>query len=243
MTPIDHWTWSGLERPIDILYLDNHLIAAIKPPGVLSQADHTDAPDMLTILKAYIKERFNKPGAVFLGLVHRLDRPVGGVMVFARTSKGASRLSASIREHRVQKSYLCVTRGIPDRVEAVLEARLVKDRSRNVSRVVQHGAGAKEAKLRYQVLATDPTHDLALLQIELLTGRAHQIRVQLADNGTPLWGDAKYGNGPAGDIALWSCQYSFPHPTTGETVVVEAPPPQVAPWASFPSDVYPLTES
>lgn len=221
-----------ISNGVKILYEDNHLIVAVKPAGVLSQSDGSDAPDMLTILKAYIKDKYSKPGEVYLGLVHRLDRPVSGVMVFARTSKAASRLSEQIRTRRVEKLYRAVVQG---RLEGTgrLENYILKDPSANKVTVYDRKVpGAKHAVLEYRsVRASD---DRSLIEIRLGTGRAHQIRAQFANAGHPLLGDRRYGNTVLrdGDICLQSFKLAFDHPTKGERMSFEIPSPDCEPWVS-----------
>ena len=221
-----------ISNGVKILYEDNHLIVAVKPAGVLSQSDGSDAPDMLTILKAYIKDKYSKPGEVYLGLVHRLDRPVSGVMVFARTSKAASRLSEQIRTRRVEKFYRAVVQG---RLEGTgsLENYILKDPSANKVTVYDREVpGAKHAVLEYRsVRASD---DMSLIEIRLGTGRAHQIRAQFANAGHPLLGDRRYGNTVLwdGDICLQSFKLAFDHPTKGERMTFEIPSPECEPWVS-----------
>ena len=221
-----------ISNGVKILYEDNHLIVAVKPAGVLSQSDGSDAPDMLTILKAYIKDKYSKPGEVYLGLVHRLDRPVSGVMVFARTSKAASRLSEQIRTRRVEKLYRAVVQG---RLEGTgsLENYILKDPSANKVTVYDREVpGAKHAVLEYRsVMASD---DRSLIEIRLGTGRAHQIRAQFANAGHPLLGDRRYGNTVLrdGDICLQSFKLAFDHPTKGERMSFEIPSPDCEPWVS-----------
>lgn len=221
-----------ISNGVKILYEDNHLIVAVKPAGVLSQSDGSDAPDMLTILKAYIKDKYSKPGEVYLGLVHRLDRPVSGVMVFARTSKAASRLSEQIRTRRVEKLYRAVVQG---RLEGTgsLENYILKDPSVNKVTVYDREVpGAKHAVLEYRsVRASD---DMSLIEIRLGTGRAHQIRAQFANAGHPLLGDRRYGNTVLrdGDICLQSFKLAFDHPTKGERMSFEIPSPDCEPWVS-----------
>ncbi len=221
-----------ISNGVKILYEDNHLIVAVKPAGVLSQSDGSDAPDMLTILKAYIKDKYSKPGEVYLGLVHRLDRPVSGVMVFARTSKAASRLSEQIRTRRVEKFYRAVVQG---RLEGTgsLENYILKDPSANKVTVYDREVpGAKHAVLEYRsVRASD---DRSLIEIRLGTGRAHQIRAQFANAGHPLLGDRRYGNTELwdGDICLQSFRLAFDHPTKGERMTFEIPSPECEPWVS-----------
>lgn len=198
-----------------IIFEDNHLLVAFKPAGYLSQSDGTDAPDMLTYLKAYIKEKYNKPGNVFLGLVHRLDRNVSGVMVFARTSKCASRLSEQIRKGTFSKRYRA-------RVEGRLEGEgklvnyLVKDERANMVTVYDNEVpGSKRCELEYKAGEFDGR--FTTVDVKLLTGRSHQIRAQFAHAGHPLEGDVKYGGTRSGEgIGLVSCYLSFTHPTNGE---------------------------
>ncbi|MGI6546017.1 MAG: RluA family pseudouridine synthase [Fastidiosipilaceae bacterium] len=233
----DHFVfvYPGLNDPIVILYEDNQVIAAIKPAGVLSQQDHTGKPDMLTILKTYIKEKYNKPGNVFLGLVHRLDQPVRGVMVFARTSKSASRLSEQIRTRTVEKEYLAVVSGRPPQSNGVLKNALKKDRAANRVQVSSKSAGGRMAVLRYQHIGSSREGGLSLLRIELETGRAHQIRVQLAEAGCPIWGDQRYNETArhGQPIALLAHRYSFWHPTRKTRLDITAPLEDVPPWDQF----------
>ncbi len=217
---------------IPVLFEDNHLLIVEKPVNVLSQEDQTGDPDMLTLLKQDLKRRYNKPGNVYLGLVHRLDRPVGGVMVFAKTSKAASRLSDAIRTRSFQKTYMAVLRGLPDKREDRLVHMLRKDTAVNQVAVVQRNdPKGKEAVLDYKVLAT--SNELSLVEIRLHTGRPHQIRVQFAAIGCPLYGDQRYGskaNEPGQQIALWATSLTFPHPTHKEPVTFTSSPPDDIPW-------------
>lgn len=201
----------------EILYEDNHLIVAIKPAGVLSQSDGSDRPDMLTILKKYIAEKYNKPGEVFLGLVHRLDMPTAGIMVFARTSKAASRLSEDIRNHRVNKQYYALTRGGPPTDSGVFRDNLSKDGETNISRVDHWG---KLSELAYNIIGRTEDN-LVLWQINLITGRSHQIRVQLSHRGYPILGDEKYAPDglrsghraySQGNLCLYAGILEFRHP-------------------------------
>ena len=222
---------------IEILYEDNHLLVVVKPPDIPVQGDISGALDLLSLLKEQIKIRYNKPGKVFLGLVHRLDRPAGGVMVFARTSKAASRLSSQIRQRQFGKSYLCVAEGCPKAPSGRLTDFLLKNPQTNTVKVVDPDTPqAKEAILDYQVLEQAEGH--CLVQVELLTGRSHQIRVQMAHNGTPLFGDMKYGyKGNSGDsLALWSYQLELEHPTTKERMLFTSSPPEFYPWNLFHYD-------
>ncbi len=209
---------------IPILYEDNHLLVIVKPPGLLSQSDGSGAPDVLTLMKASVKRRHQKPGQVYLGLVHRLDRPVGGVMVLARTSKGAARLSAQIRERRFEKVYLAEVEGCPTPQAGELCHALLKDTKHNVVSVVDPATPrAQEARLEYVVESF--AQGMARVRIQLHTGRPHQIRVQMAAIGCPLVGDRKYGASSAGDLALWACQIGLEHPTRGEWMTFAAPWP------------------
>lgn len=202
----------GGRAMIDIVYEDNHVIVAVKPPNLLSQADQTGDADMLSMLKAYIKEKYHKPGDVYLGLVHRMDRPVGGLMVFARTSKAAARLAQQLKAHTMNREYLCVVNGI---VEAPFTRTdyLKKDANRNVVAVVQETvSGAKKAVLMGTPLAS--RDGMTLLKIHLETGRSHQIRVQMMHMGHSLMGDHRYGMALAHEqIALWGYRLAFMHPT------------------------------
>src|SRR5690625_347623 len=217
---------------INILFEDNHLLAVEKPVNIPVQADKTGDEDLLTILKQDIKVRYNKPGNVYLALVHRLDRPVGGVMVFAKTSKAASRLSDVLRRKEMMRKYLAVVRNRPKRDKGRLKHYLYKDRQKNqVYAVSPQNKKGKKAILDYKLLKQ--SDELSLLAVELHTGRSHQIRVQLAEEGMPLYGDQKYGshvNKPGQQIALWSHLLSFKHPTKDEMVEVKCQPPNEYPW-------------
>ena len=218
---------------VKVLYEDNHIIVAIKPAGVLSQSDGSDSPDMLTILKAYIKEEYSKPGEVYLGLVHRLDRPVSGVMVFARTSKAASRLSEQIRTRKVEKIYRCVVKGVLEGAGR-LENYISKDEDRNIVTVIdKETPGFKASYLDYKALASKD--GLTMVEVKLGTGRSHQIRAQMAHRGYPLIGDQKYGDKDkrCKDIALEAYKLSFEHPVKREFITFEAPLPSGYPWSLF----------
>ena len=218
---------------VKIIYEDNHIIVAIKPAGVLSQSDGSNAPDMLTILKAYIKEKYQKPGEVFLGLVHRLDRPVSGVMVFARTSKAASRLSEQIRSRKVDKIYRCVVTGVLEG-EGRLENYISKDESSNTVTVSDfEKPGFKASYLDYRAVSSKD--GMTLAEVRLGTGRSHQIRAQMAHSGHPIIGDQKYGKkyNRTKDIALEAYKLSFEHPVKREFITFEAPVPVTFPWSLF----------
>lgn len=217
---------------LKVLYEDNHIIVVRKDPNIPSQADKTEDLDMLTIIKEYIKEKYNKPGNVYLGLVHRLDRPVGGVMVFAKTSKAASRLSNQVREKTFKKKYLAVVDGKFDQANGTLEDYLYKDERKNISKVVKsEKKNAKFAKLDYKVLAYNEIKDLSLVKVNLHTGRHHQIRVQLAHSGHSIFGDQKYGTrGQGKQIALWAYELTIQHPVSKEEMTFKCLPESNGTW-------------
>lgn len=197
---------------VKILYEDNHLLVALKPPNMPAQADSSGDRDILTHLKEYLKEKYRKPGAVYLGLVHRLDRPAAGLMVFARTSKAANRLASQIQGGQFHKIYHAVVEGIPDDRGTFIDV-LLKGEG-NMSRVVSRDTpGAKQAVLHYRLLESRGAR--SLVEIDLITGRPHQIRVQFASRGMPLLGDARYGHGGR-QLALYASGLSFLHPTKRE---------------------------
>jgi 23S rRNA pseudouridine1911/1915/1917 synthase len=205
-----------------VLYEDNHLLVVIKPQGIPTQADSSGDTDMLTLCKQYIKEKYNKPGEVYLGIVHRLDRPVGGVMVFARTSKAAARLSEQIRKGEFKKTYICMCEGKPK--GGKMEHYLRKDFKDNKVKVVsQDTEGAKYSLLKYEVIGFKD--NIATCQVDLITGRSHQIRIQFAASGYPLINDMKYNKKakPGNWIALYSKSIAFEHPTKKEPVEFSAP--------------------
>ena len=221
---------------LKVIYEDNQIIVVEKKPNIPSQSDKTGDLDMLTIVKQYIKEKYNKPGNVYLGLVHRLDRPTGGIMVFARTSKSASRLSNSIREKKMKKTYLAVVDGILENKEGTLEDYLYKDQRNNVSKVVNKDKkNAKLAKLDYKVLKVSEKNKLSLVEINLHTGRHHQIRVQFANIGHSLFGDQKYGTrGKGKQIALWAYKLTLIHPVTKKEMTFTDEPEWNNPgWGNF----------
>lgn len=217
---------------VPILYEDNHLLLVEKPVNIPVQSDQSRDKDLLTILKEDIKVRFNKPGNVYLGLVHRLDRPVGGAMVFAKTSKAASRLSDQVRRQAMRRKYYAVVQGVPNKTEGQLTDYLLKDNRTNIVSIVpkSHKEG-KKAVLSYKLLQTN--QKLSLLEVELHTGRPHQIRVQLAGMGNPIWGDQKYGreySKVGQQIGLWAYELSLEHPTQKTEVTVQSLPVNEFPW-------------
>ncbi len=219
---------------LNVLYEDNHVIVVLKPQNVPTQEDESKDLDMLTMVKDYIKEKYNKPGNVYVGLVHRLDRPTGGVMVFAKTSKSATRLSEQVKNKEMTKKYLAVTVKVPQKEQGKLVNYLLKNPKTNtVSVVPQLTSGAKLAELEYKVL--DSVNDRALVEVNLFTGRSHQIRVQFKHIGCPLVGDARYGEStPNKKLALWAYYLKFTHPTTGKTLTFKVfPPVEESPWDNY----------
>ena len=206
---------------LNILYEDNQVIVVFKPRGMLSQGDGTKSPDILSILKGYIKEKYNKPGEVYLGLLHRLDRNTSGVMVFARTSKAAARLSSDISNHNsFEKYYLAVVEGYLNNKEEILQDMLYWDEKQKKA-FIKKNKDSKEAKLRYNVIKQESNK--SLLDITLYTGRHHQIRCQLSNIGHPIVGDVKYGSRfPMGNFyALTAYKLKFIHPTLKEEMSFE----------------------
>ena len=219
-------------KDLKVLYEDNHIIVVEKKPNIPSQSDKTGDEDMLTLVKQYIKEKYNKPGNVYLGLVHRLDRPVGGVIVFAKTSKAASRLSEQVRQKVFKKKYLAVVDGKISNKKGTLEDYLYKDERNNISKVVnKEKKNSKFAKLDYEVLTYNEVKDLSLVEINLHTGRHHQIRVQLSNFGHSIFGDQKYGTrGQGKQIALWAYELTIEHPITKEEIVFKDLPEPIGTW-------------
>lgn len=217
---------------MEILYEDNHIIVANKAPGEIVQGDKTGDKPLVDIVKDWIKEKYAKPGNVFLGVVHRLDRPVGGVVVFARTSKALSRLNEMFRNGEVHKTYWALTRNIPAKDSGLLTHYITTVEKNNKSYAsLTPKPGAKESKLRYRLLARGES--LNLLEIELLTGRKHQIRVQMSAIGCPIKGDLKYGDkrsNPDGSISLIARNIRFIHPVSGKEIDLTAPVPDERVW-------------
>ena len=203
---------------LNILYEDNHIIVVIKEPNMLVQSDDTKDQDLITILKEYIKNKYNKPGNVYLGLVHRIDRPVGGIVVFARTSKAASRLSKDFANNNVDKTYVALVHGNTKKSDT-LKDYLEKDSNTYTSFVTTKDKG-KESILKYNKIITK--NDMSLLEIKLITGRHHQIRVQLSNAGFPIYGDQRYGIDKIGiQIHLYACKINFMHPIKKENMLFE----------------------
>lgn len=216
-----------------VLYEDNHLLVVEKPANMPVQADVSGDEDLLTACKAYVKEAYGKPGEVYLGLVHRLDRPVGGVMVFARTSKAAARLTAQFKSRQAEKRYCAIVEGDPKPDDALTDW-LLKDERTNTTSVVPEGTeGAKLAKLDYRTLSRE--NGTALLDIRLHTGRPHQIRVQLSSSKLPIVGDMRYNPAakPGTQIRLWAYALTIQHPTLGEPLTFYSTPP----WREYPAQL------
>ncbi len=235
-----------------LIFEDNHLLVAVKPPNVPVVLDESKDNDFLSELKNYLIKKYDKKGDAFLALVHRLDRPTGGVMVFAKTSKGAARLSSQLADRTFEKTYFAVLNGVPKNKQSRLINYLKKDTKNNVVKIcTRYEDGAKEAILDYQVL--DTKDNFALVKISLITGRSHQIRVQFAGIGCPVCFDAKYGletkinnkkssvktekfalKTPKGNLALWSTEMKFNHPITAQRMTFKVIPPiDQIPWNNF----------
>ena len=213
---------------INVVYEDNHLLVAVKPAGIPVQADKSGDADFLTMLKGYIKNKYNKPGNVYLGLVHRLDRPVSGIMVFAKTSKAAKRLSSQIVNHEFKKNYYAVVCGDIDS-SGVYKDKILKNSKLNKSFVSNDG---KDAELSF--VKKGYKEGFSLVDINLKTGRSHQIRVQFSHHGFPLYGDQKYNDKASlDDIALFAYKVSFYHPTTHENLCFSIPIPLRYPFNLF----------
>ena len=224
-------------KDLQILYEDNQIVVAIKPQNVPSQEDSSGDKDMLSMIKEYVKEKYK----AFICLVHRLDRPTGGIMVFARNSKSAARLSEQIRQNQMHKTYYCVAVGTLKDKEATLVNYLKKDEKENIVKIVPISeSGAKKAELKYKILQTEG--NLSLCQVNLISGRSHQIRVQFAGINCPLFGDKKYGKFAAGatdNLGLWAGRLEFMHPTTKQKMIFACPPDtSKMPWKNFYLDKY-----
>lgn len=214
---------------LNVLYEDNHIIVVLKPVNVLSQSDSTGDLSLLDMVKQYVKEKYNKPGNVYIGLVHRLDRPVGGIMVFARTSKAAARLSKQMLENNFSKKYYAIVSGCLEKEEDTYVDKLKKLDNGNTI-VSEDG---KKSVLSYKVLDYSAKYDASLVDITLETGRHHQIRVQFASRGYFLLGDQRYGVSDKTQIALYSYELSFIHPITKEKMYFSHKPDNVGHWTKF----------
>lgn len=218
-----------------ILFEDNHLIVVNKLPSEIVQGDKTGDMPLSETVKSYLKTKYNKPGDVFLGVVHRLDRPVGGVTVFARTSKALSRLNAMIKNREIKKTYWAIVKNAPLQHKAVLKSYLVRNEKQNKSFVYPKPVNnSKEAILSYQLIAQ--SNDYSLLEVDLQTGRHHQIRAQLASIGSPIKGDLKYGfprSNKDASISLHARSVEFIHPVRKELIKIVADPPEEVLWNYF----------
>ena len=225
---------------LNVVYEDNHIIVVVKPQNVPTQEDESKDKDLLTMVKEYIKVKENKPGNVYVGLVHRLDRPTGGIMVFAKTSKSASRLTQEMHTGDFKKRYLAVVVGKPREKRAKLVNYLLKNARTNTVQVVPElTTNAKRAELDYVVL--DDNEKCSLVEVNLATGRSQQIRVQRKNIGCPIYGDVKYGGDKLAkghNLALWAYELKFVHPTTKENMTFKCYPPEdITPWNVFNLDI------
>ncbi len=225
----------GKASYIDVLFEDNHLIAVNKPAGILVQADVSRDPSLEAALKEYIKDKYNKPGSVFLGTIHRLDRPVTGVVLFARTSKALERMNELFRSRQVEKKYWAIVKDLPDALEDHLTHWIKKDEEKNKSRAFNKDTlGAQKCELSYKYLGSSNTFHL--LEVTPHTGRHHQIRTQLSKIGAPIKGDLKYGfprSNEDGSICLHARSLRFIHPVTKEEIFILANPPKDPVWNFF----------
>ena len=224
---------------MEVVYEDNHIIIINKASGEIVQGDKSGDTPLADLVKDYIKRKYNKPGNVFLGVVHRLDRPVSGLVVFARTSKALTRLNDMFRNGDIHKTYWAITRNRPPEEEATLTHWITRNTQQNKSYASdREKPNSKKAMLRYRLIGcTDNYH---LLEVQLMTGRHHQIRCQLAHIGCPIKGDLKYGaqrSNPDGSICLHARRVEFVHPVTKQNVVAEAPLPTLPPWNAFSSNI------
>lgn len=224
-----------MSLPFDILYEDNHLIAVNKPANLLVQGDRTGDPVLAEVVKEYLREKYRKPGNVFLGVIHRLDRPVSGVVLMAKTGKALGRVNEMFREKQVKKTYWAIVKDIPRPTEGTLRHFMIKNREQNRSIACEHPMpGSREAILHYRLIKNVKSY--FLLEIDLETGRHHQIRAQLAAIGCPVKGDLKYGysgSNPGGGIHLHARRLSLWHPVKKALLNLEAPPPDDSLWLSF----------
>ena len=218
-----------------VLYEDNHIIIVSKSSSEIVQGDKTGDIPLSDMVAAYLKEKYNKPGYVFVGVAHRLDRPVSGVVVFAKTSKALSRLNDMFRLGKVDKRYLAIVKNRPSEIESELVHYLVRNEQKNRSFAYNKEVpGSKKSILKYRLVGSSTNYNL--LEIELMTGRHHQIRCQLSKMGMPIKGDLKYGaerSNPDGGISLHAYYIKFEHPVSHNTICVSAPLPNDALWSSF----------
>jgi 23S rRNA pseudouridine1911/1915/1917 synthase len=219
----------------EVLYEDNHIIAVNKPSGALSQGDITGDDPLGEEVKQYIKEKYHKPGAVFLGLAHRLDRPTSGILLFARTSKALERLNNMLKERKIEKTYLAIVKNKPPKENGTLKHFLTRMENKNITRAsLKNSDGAKEAVLDYRLLKA--SNGFYLLEVKPYTGRQHQIRVQLSAIGCPIAGDVKYGYPTANSdmsICLHAKRLQFIHPVSKIEIDVVAPTPKSGEWQRF----------
>lgn len=226
-----------MRKPLEdrILFEDNHLLIVNKEPSEIVQGDKTGDVCLLDDVKSYIKETYNKPGNVYAGLVHRIDRPVSGAVIFAKTSKALSRMTLKIKEREFSKTYLAIVKNKPPQEAGELSDYMIKNEAQNKSYIVSSNTkGAKLAQLRYRVIGSSDSY--YLLEVELITGRHHQIRAQLAHMGCPIKGDLKYGfprSNPDASISLHAYKIKFEHPTTKNLIEVTAPKPEDNIWKAF----------
>ncbi len=220
---------------MEIIYEDNHIIAVNKKVGEIVQGDKTGDEPLVEMLKAYVKQKYNKPGNVFMGVVHRIDRPVSGVIIFARTSKALSRLNEMLRGKEIEKHYWAIVKQKPRIADGKITHHLVRNQTKNKSTAhINPVHGSKEGSLSFRLLASSDNYHL--LEIDLHTGRHHQIRAQLAKIGSPVKGDLKYGfarSDKGGGISLHAREVKFIHPVSKEEIHIVAPPPPTALWEEF----------
>lgn len=219
---------------LDILYEDNHILVIKKPFNVPTQKDSSNDECLVDMVKNYLKEKYNKPGDAYVGLIHRLDRPTGGILVLAKTSKAAERLSSDLKNHNIEKKYLAVLSGVPRDKIGHLENYLKKDEKTNTVKLATFSEkDSKLATLDYRVLEYNEKY--SLVEVDLQTGRSHQIRVQMSANKTPVFADFKYGKGVKNiNLALFAYKLQFTHPTTKKLMTFICEPPlEDAPWCYF----------
>ncbi|MCM1021058.1 MAG: RluA family pseudouridine synthase [Muribaculum sp.] len=224
---------------MNVVYEDNHLLVALKRPGEIVQGDKTGDQPMSEKIKLWLKEKYNKPGNVFCGVVHRLDRPVGGLVIFAKTSKALSRLNELLRQGKIHKTYWAITRNKPSQPEGLLTHYITTRQENNKSYASEVPTdGALKSQLRYKLLASSDRYHL--IEVELLTGRKHQIRVQLSSIGCPIKGDLKYGDKRSntdGSISLLAHHLEFVHPVSGKMINLTAPIPDDNLWQALAESV------